>query len=133
MALGPSTIDPITVLSTSTFFSFSRNNVYLYLTFDPWTSVRITSYGCSLPCNKGDYSRIDQESRLANCTIWCGAPTVFVTHNDTAVRLSLTLKLHFCEKLSWNRARSSGLHFSGPGEVRVHSPFSLGGRGRISI
>ena len=64
MALGPSTIDPITVLSiktSSTFFSFFRDDVYL--TFDPWTSVRITSYGCiRLACNKGDYSRIDQES-----------------------------------------------------------------------
>ena len=29
---------------------------YLHLTFDPWTSVWVTSYTCSLVCNKGDYS-----------------------------------------------------------------------------
>jgi len=23
-------------------------------TFDPWSSVQITSYACSLACNKGD-------------------------------------------------------------------------------
>ena len=121
MVLGPSMIDPRTVLSIKTsftFFSFSREDVYLYLTFDPWTSVRITSYGCSLACNKGDYSRIDQESyQIAqSCvkSVYCGNADS-VTHNNTAVRLSLTLKLHFCEKLSCNRARSSGLHFPDPG------------------